>query len=543
MWLERLSAEVAPGQRRRPRLLVSGRSGRAFSFGLWRATIVLPAGICLPRSSAAIRHLLAHELAHVRRRDSLGRLVFNLAFPLLYFHPLYWLLRGGVALAAEMIADDEAAGRGAMHSYVVALVALARERQPRRLAVLSSHGLFGSPSQFYRRMKMLLTRKTRLAACCSWRWRFFSAALCVVAVAAMAAIAGAQPAQAPKADASAKQTPPEKAANSAPSQEAAAFRPKDNRWSDRRTIITYDLHGASPAQLERLGGVVSGLSPGAELRFFREAGSMVVTLAPKDAEKVDQAVALFKELLSAGPSAAGTRPVPSSTTSPIKPAGPPSVSLPLLSSVQETQPAARAPVAVQPPTVKAAEPPAWPVPGPPIPSSAATPRFTSDAQRFPTTFPKRAPEDAAPVQMPIASPRLDSDVAAGRPAAEGSQLDLVNLANSYTDAMANLKMASLHHARLQQLQKSAAVSSEEVEIAAIKLDAAQRKVDLLRSIAQSALRTSETELQVLHQLHKAGTQPSGVGPLQLEVPRVEGRLEILKRILESPGPGKTPTKY
>jgi len=554
-WLERLCAEVVPVQRRMPRLLVSGRSGRVFSFGLWRATIVLPAGICLPRSGVAIRHLLAHELAHVRRRDSLGRLVLNLALPLLYFHPLYWRLRGGVALAAEVIADDAAAGQTAKHSYVDALVALARGRHPRRLAVLSSHGLFGSPSQFYRRMKMLLTRKTRLATCCSWRWRVVFGVLCGLAVGLLVATAGMAPA-ADQTSPVSVQNVPAAGEGAVPVPTAAAQEPPTKAppalYEPRlqETNIVYDLTWAAPDQFDAVANLLKRVLPGGKVTAFKINRSVVVSgnraehIVIRDAIRQIQSLLARPEKADRPPSRPALPPWPVATpgvpaASVIVPAAPP-----VLRPTAAEPPAATAANAVQPPVAAAAAPPTLPALALPAPSPATTARVTSGAQRFRATFPKGPPQDATPVQMPVATaPSLDANLAAGRPAAEGSQLDLVSLANSYTDALANLKIASLQNAHLRELQKSAAVSNEEVEIAAIKLDAAQRKLDLLRSIVESALRTSEMELQVLHQLHKAGTQPSGVGPLQLQIPRVEGRLEILKRILETSGPGMRSTKY
>ena len=138
-------------------------------------------------------------------------------------------------------------------------------------------------------------------------------------------------------------------------------------------------------------------------------------------------------------------------------------------------------------------------------------------------------EGSVLAQMPM--PVVEMEVAAGRATSDGSQLDLISLANSYTDAVTNVKIASVEHARLQQLRKSAAVSEQEAEIAAIKLEAAQRKVDLLRSIALSALKTAEAELRVLADWQKTGQQVAGLGPIQLQVRRAEGRLEILRQIL------------
>ena len=84
--------------------------------------------VCSEERATALRCVLRHELTHVARRDALGQLLFNLAFPLFYFHPLYWWLRSRVHLAAELIADDRAVDGEAKPCYVQALIDLARRR-------------------------------------------------------------------------------------------------------------------------------------------------------------------------------------------------------------------------------------------------------------------------------------------------------------------------------------------------------------------------------------------------------------------------------
>lgn len=415
---------------------------------------------------------------------------------------------------------------------------------------------------------MLLTRKTRLAACCSWRWRVVFGVLCVLVVGLLVATAGvapaagqdttpvaaeeappAPPAATPKADAKATaSTPHEKPqaiavpASDAPPAVSASEAPAADETAkkapptgSRRGTIVYSIFWAPPDHLDRVVSLLKHVAPAAQIELSKINVLVVVTATREDHERIRGAIGELQSLLA--------RPA-NALLAPRQPALMSRRSLPPLPPATESRPM------LTPSIEPASTPPAAPTAPGASPLRPAEPRNAQPSVVWQVPAPAAFAADVA-LPVPVARPpapgtrlaALGPDLGMGRPAAEGSQLDLVSLANSYTDATANLRMASLHHTRLQQLQKSAAVSNEEVEIAAIKLDAAERKVDLLRSIAQSALRTSEMELQVLHQLHKAGTQPSGVGPLQLEIPRVEGRLEILKRILESPGPGKTPTKY
>src|SRR5205807_1495910 len=54
-------------------------------------------------------------------------------------------------------------------------------------------GIFGSSTQFYRRMKMLLQRDEPLASRCSRRWRIFSALTGGMVLTATALLAGVEP--------------------------------------------------------------------------------------------------------------------------------------------------------------------------------------------------------------------------------------------------------------------------------------------------------------------------------------------------------------
>ncbi len=557
-WLAGLLEKVLPPRQRRPRLLVSARSGRALSFGLRRPTIVLPQGVCSPGHAAVLRHLLAHEMAHLRRRDALGQVVFNLAFPVLYFHPLYWRIRSGALLAAEMIADDEAAGRAAKESYVDALVALARERRP-RMAALGYHGLFASPSQFYRRMKMLIARKDRLASRCSWRWRLIFPVLGVLAVAALAATLGARPAPAQKSDASPKDSaltkpapeapaqekgkssrPAVDAPTTAPGQEAAKATPTKAEAATDRYTKSWDFSGATPAQLKRAAEVFKRWAPLAEVSVSERYPAVVVTANSSDHETIRDGVTLFKELLQTKqplPAASGT-PWPAANDPFLQ--ARPTPALPRAASTGSPD----GPILPLPPAGSTGSPdgPIW------APRNTLSPAAPSSGPprgyygpRATLASPGGRQEPWA-VGAPAATPEVGVQFGSGRPVGESSQVDLVALATSYTDAVANLSIAKRQSERLRELHKAATISAEEYEIAEIRLQAAERKVELLRGIAESALKVTKGELEVLKQWHLTGANPAGMGPLPIQIVRAESRMEILQKILahSAPAASKTP---
>ena len=178
-WLGELFARLDPPGS--VRLLVSDTASRPISCGLFRATIILPRQCVGSDKAQQLGQVLRHELAHVTQRDCLGHALFNLALPVLYFHPVYWLIRAKTFLARELVADDRAAAATSKESYVSELIALAAQRlTPHAAARLNVIGIFESTTHFYRRMHMLLQRQTPLATRCSTLWRCFTAMTALV---------------------------------------------------------------------------------------------------------------------------------------------------------------------------------------------------------------------------------------------------------------------------------------------------------------------------------------------------------------------------
>lgn len=108
--------------------IVSLDGAQAFVIGLVRPTVFVTRGLLTPAIRPHLDAVLAHEAAHVRRRDGLRRVLASLAFP---FHVpgLARLIERGLERAHEMAADDEAARSIGSRSRVAeAIVAMARAR-------------------------------------------------------------------------------------------------------------------------------------------------------------------------------------------------------------------------------------------------------------------------------------------------------------------------------------------------------------------------------------------------------------------------------
>ncbi|MBC7855191.1 MAG: M56 family metallopeptidase, partial [Pirellulaceae bacterium] len=157
-----------------PRLIVSRLCTRPLTWGALWPVVVLPRSLCRQENKSQLETILLHELGHIAQQDSQGNLLFCAALPLLYAHPLYWWLRRESQLAAELVADDWAAWQTGKETYVEELVALARCTGTSSLPLVGVTGLFSSPSQFYRRMHMLLAREKPLNTKTSLPWRLAS---------------------------------------------------------------------------------------------------------------------------------------------------------------------------------------------------------------------------------------------------------------------------------------------------------------------------------------------------------------------------------
>jgi beta-lactamase regulating signal transducer with metallopeptidase domain len=91
------------------------------TWGLWRPVILMPAASsawsCTERDAA-----LAHERAHVARRDWAVHLAVWAVCAVFWFHPLVWWARRALIREAEHAADDAALATGVRPSEYAALL-------------------------------------------------------------------------------------------------------------------------------------------------------------------------------------------------------------------------------------------------------------------------------------------------------------------------------------------------------------------------------------------------------------------------------------
>jgi beta-lactamase regulating signal transducer with metallopeptidase domain len=92
--------------RRRAQIRVSPRAPAPIAFGSLVPTVVLPAQTVARLSSDDLGAVLAHEIAHLRRRDPLVNTMQILLAGIWWFHPVYWLLTRQIRRVREDCCDD-----------------------------------------------------------------------------------------------------------------------------------------------------------------------------------------------------------------------------------------------------------------------------------------------------------------------------------------------------------------------------------------------------------------------------------------------------
>ena len=127
-----------------------------FACGLFRWTIVLPAGIEQELTPAELKALLAHEVAHLVRRDPWWLLLFEFLCTCCAFQPLNFLARRRWQQAAELMCDDWAVERHvSVTSLATCLTRIAEWRLNRHSTNLTL-AVGGQPGLLTQRIEWLL---------------------------------------------------------------------------------------------------------------------------------------------------------------------------------------------------------------------------------------------------------------------------------------------------------------------------------------------------------------------------------------------------
>ena len=142
--------------RRCPDLYLCERISSPYAGGLFRRFIMLPLWAEVA-SEEDQRVLLAHELAHLRRRDPLANWLQIVAQALLWWNPLVWWLNRRIRAERELCCDDLVLGLGlAMGERYSRVLVDVAGRMTRREALLQAIGMADSFSPLKGRIRRAL---------------------------------------------------------------------------------------------------------------------------------------------------------------------------------------------------------------------------------------------------------------------------------------------------------------------------------------------------------------------------------------------------
>ena len=145
----------ALGITQRVRLRITPHDAVLATWGAWRPVILLPRGAA-EWPVERIRVVLAHELAHIARRDWLVHLVAECARAVYWFNPLFWLACARLRRDGEHACDDVVLEHGISNtSYASHLVDLARAFRVHGRTWLPAPSM-ARPSTLERRIRVML---------------------------------------------------------------------------------------------------------------------------------------------------------------------------------------------------------------------------------------------------------------------------------------------------------------------------------------------------------------------------------------------------
>ncbi len=152
------------------KLTVSDRIPVPVACGIRRPEVCLPGSMVRDSAPEQLRSVLAHELAHIVRRDQAWLLAARLAESIFFFQPLIRLARRCYQETAEFICDDEAVRQtGERLPLARSLHEMARKRVSTPTA-LTIPGISGKGSPLNRRIEMILDKNRSAAANGRARW-------------------------------------------------------------------------------------------------------------------------------------------------------------------------------------------------------------------------------------------------------------------------------------------------------------------------------------------------------------------------------------
>lgn len=140
----------------RPVLILSSHAVQVpTAVGFVKPAVIIPAWMLEEGASDELKHVVLHELAHLRRRDDWTNLVQKIVGAVLFFHPAVWWMQRELSAHREMACDDAVlAETGSPRAYAECLARVAEKSFLRRQVALAQAAVS--------RMRQLTRRVTRI---------------------------------------------------------------------------------------------------------------------------------------------------------------------------------------------------------------------------------------------------------------------------------------------------------------------------------------------------------------------------------------------
>lgn len=159
-------------QLRLPRAVKAYQSTRAavpMVVGWLRPVVLVPTAALAGLSTAQLRAVLAHELAHIKRHDALVNLAQSVFESLFFFHPAVWWLSNRLREEREFCCDDIAVATcGDPLTYAKALAALDDARSATPANALAATALSATGGSLMQRITRLLDSGARTRRARGW---------------------------------------------------------------------------------------------------------------------------------------------------------------------------------------------------------------------------------------------------------------------------------------------------------------------------------------------------------------------------------------
>ncbi|HMG87217.1 MAG TPA: M56 family metallopeptidase [Terracidiphilus sp.] len=158
------------------------------TMGIVHGRVMLPAGMITHMPQTDLDTAIAHEFAHIRRKDFLKNLAYEIAALPLSYHPCLWVTRQFMTETREMVCDEMAAGISGSEEYAQSLLRLAALLlQGRAVRVPHAIGIFDA-NTLERRLMKLTEKKRQMGALRATVWVVACVALGVVTAASAVAL-------------------------------------------------------------------------------------------------------------------------------------------------------------------------------------------------------------------------------------------------------------------------------------------------------------------------------------------------------------------